>query len=547
MEVVQTLKEALKQRIGADSYRMWFANGVEFSVEPYSGESQSSDAKSDSAEPNDGLERGTVGVKVRGQFALERLRKNFLREIRGAAMQACGTAMQVELCLDEPPAEQADLPLGDEDQSSLSVQVEKKRKPRKPRRAESRPGKTKSLSSLLAAGAASDEQPKASSTPSSAQPELPNLSSPQPAEDAERAERAPAAAVPPERPSSRSSMTVSSFVLGPSNKLAHTAMMMVCQSPSQASPLFVSGPTGTGKTHILAAIADQLRRRHRMRTVMHLSAEQFTNDFINSVGNSGIAAFRRRYRDVDALLIDDVQFLGSKKATLRELLYTVETLANAGRPLVFSGLQPPGEIAGLSGELSGRLAAGLVCPIQPLDSETREIILRRWISDRCQLPLPDAMVEQLNAMLAGDGRVISGVVNLINTLQRMLRRLPSMNELRQYGGQLLSATRPIATLNLIESAVCETFQLDPETLRGGSQSRAVSEPRMLAMYLSRKLTSSAYAEIAGHFGGKSHSTAIAAEKKVRTWLADGKPIGRGPAAICAQQAIDRVEDRLRTG
>ncbi len=258
---------------------------------------------------------------------------------------------------------------------------------------------------------------------------------------------------------SSAAMTVSNFVLGASNQLAHTAMAMVCQNPGTASPLFLCGPTGTGKTHMLAAIADQLRRRHRMRRVMHLSAEQFTNDFISSVGNSGITAFRRRYREVDALLIDDVQFLGSKQATLRELLYTVETLAGAGRPLVFSGLQSPTEIPGLSRELAGRMAAGLVCPIQPLDMTTREVIFRRWIEDRCPIAVPDAMIEQINSILSGDGRVISGVVNLINTLQRMLGRVPSMDELRRFGGELLRAAKPVATLSVIEMAVCEAFHL----------------------------------------------------------------------------------------
>ena len=280
---------------------------------------------------------------------------------------------------------------------------------------------------------------------------------------------------------------------------------------------------------------------------MHLSAEQFTNDFITSVGNSGITAFRRRYREVDALLIDDVQFLGSKKATLREMLYTVETLAGAGRPLVFSGLHAPSEIQGLSSELVGRLAAGLVCPVQPLDLTTRERIFRRWIEERCYLPVPDEMIEQLTPMLAGDGRVISGVVNVIHTLQRMFGRMPSMDELRQFGGELLRAAKPVATLSVIEHAVCEAFHLPADTLRGRSQTRAVTEPRMLAMYLSRQLTSSAYAEIARHFGGKSHSTAISAEHNVKTWLQKGKSIGRGHLAISTQEAIERVESLLRSG
>jgi chromosomal replication initiator protein len=247
------------------------------------------------------------------------------------------------------------------------------------------------------------------------------------------------------------------------------------------------------------------------------------------------------------LLIDDVQFLGSKKATLREMQYTVETLAAAGRPLVFSGLHSPTEIEGLSHELAGRMAAGLVCPVQPLDLATREVILRRWIDERCPLPVPDEMIQQVRSSLAGDGRVISGVVNMINTLQRMYGRIPTMDELHRFGGELLRAARPVATLSVIEMAVCEAFHLPPDTLRSGSQTRAVTGPRMLAMYLSRRLTSSAYAEIASHFGGKSHSTAITAENNVKAWLESGKPIGRGHAAMSAEDAIERVESLLRSG
>jgi chromosomal replication initiator protein len=555
-EVVRSLKEALKQRVGADRYQMWFSQGVDFSID------------SQNCADANGINRSTVFLRVRGQFALDRLRKNFLREIRGAAMQASGSSMDVEFCLDEPPAEQAELPLGEarddaettettgapgpssvnqhdrDQQAGNSAARRFKQSSPKQKRSRSGRGKTKSLSTLIAGSAGARGGTAKSESRSSSpggQLELPNLGSDS---------KLPASAKPaatPGRLGSRSSMTTANFVSGSSNQLAHTAMTMVCQNPAAASPLFLSGPTGTGKTHILSAIADQLRRRHRMRRVMHLSAEQFTNDFISSVGNSGITAFRRRYRDVDALLIDDVQFLGSKKATLREMLYTVETLAGAGRPLIFSGLQAPTEIQGLSRELAGRMAAGLVCPIQPLDGTTREVILRRWTAERCQIPVPDCIIGQINPILAGDGRVISGIVNLLNTLQRMHGRMPTMDELRRFGGELLRAGKPIATLSVIELAVCQTFHLQPDTLSGGSQTRAVTEPRMLAMYLSRQLTSSAYAEIAGHFGGKSHSTAIAAEKNVKLWLENGRAIGRGHVAISVQEAIDRVECLLRHG
>lgn len=536
-DVVELFTEALEQRIGSDRFRMWFGHGVSFEVsDRTAGEDSGSVAK------------GQVVVRVRGQFALDRLRKNFLSELRGAAMVACGSTTNVAIELAAAPAAQCALPIdGIADavaptKATTTTKVAPtKVAPTKPmRHAASRTatgsrGKMKSMSSLIADGAGSVRR---SRPPVLAQPELP-LDETSPA--------SPSGAVKASVPAdaARTTMTVQTYVAGSCNQMAFTAMTMVSQQPGLASPLFVCGPSGSGKTHLLSAIADQFRRRHRMRRVMHLSAEQFTNDFISSVGNTGITSFRRRYREVDALLIDDVQFLGSKKATLRELLYTVETLSAAGRPLVFSGLQAPTDIQGLSQELAGRMAAGLVCPVGPLDLTVREAILRRWIDASCNVKLDDDMIAQLTAMLAGDGRVISGVVNTINLLGRMYGRAPTMDEIRRHGGDLLRSAKPVASLSVIETAVCDAFGLPTDVLRSGAQTRVVSEPRMLAMYLSRQMTSAAYTEIARHFGGKSHSTAIAAEKNVKGWIEMGKSIGRGQVAMTAQEAIERIENLLR--
>ncbi len=536
--VVESFKEALEQRIGADHFRMWFSHGVRFQFDGAVAAEEASTATV-GARPGDRLI-----VHVRGQFALDRLRNKFMRELRAAAAQACGPRAQVTLELDSVQAVQAQLPL-DVAQPEQEQQKEPADRRRRSlgghRQRGQKPGNTKSLSRLMSETSAvksSRRSPRAKVASRHSQPSLPNLD--RSSHSDSTAERAPGKSSP------SAEMTGANFIAGPCNRLAYTAMTMACQAPASASPLFVCGPSGTGKTHLLTAIADQLRRRHRMRRVIHMSAEQFTNDFISSVGNAGIASFRRRYRDVDALLVDDVQFLGAKRATLREMLYTVETLAGAGRTMVFSGNQAPTEIPGLTRELSGRMAAGLLCPMQPLDQVTRETLLRRELAARCQIEVPDAMIQEINPLLAGDGRLIQGVANLINTLQRMHGRMPTMDEIHQFGGELLRAGKPVATLSAIEQAVCQTFQLPDQSLRAASQTRAVSEPRMLAMYLSRQLTSAAFAEIAGHFG-RSHSTAIAAGKNVQTWLEDGKSIGRGQAAMTAQQAIDRIESLLRSG
>ena len=621
--VIESFKEALTGRVGAERFRMWFTHGVTIAVDAGSSDVEAVDAAEQASSvdaaglPSEQQRR--ITLSIRGQFALDRLRQNFIREMRGAAMQACGVRTEVVLRLDEPAATQAQLPLTDDEGTSEensadceSVSTDptavdavihnqpnsqtvsgrgsssghnqahgsRQRQHGRNPKARSKRGRAQSISSYIVdsggskrrtntndlridqaeqlefpglapangglapanGGPASSKSPTSQQTSGAVQPAAKSDAGGQ-KQAAPKSEQ-PQVAATEER---KRPATVANFVAGTSNQLAYTALSMVCQDPKTASPIFFCGPTGTGKTHLMSAIAEQLRRRHRMRRVMHLSAEQFTNDFISSVGNSGITAFRRRYREVDALLIDDVQFLGAKKATLREMLYTVETLASEGRPLLFSGLQAPSEIAGLSQELAGRMASGLVCPIQPLDIDIRRQILERWIADRCPLEVPASLLDQINPMLAGDGRVVSGVANMINTLQRMFGRVPTLDEIRQFGGNLLRAATPIATLSVIETAVCDAFHLPHHTLRGRSQTRAVTGPRMLAMYLARQLTASAYSEIATHFGGKSHSTAISAENNVKQWLQNGKSIGRGQLAMSTREAVARVENLLRSG
>lgn len=606
--VVGIFKEALKSKVGDDRYRMWFDHVVQFSLAKTDKTFEDEISGDDFTIVEESSEANALLVSVHGQFALDRLRNHYLGEMRGAAFQAVGRRVEVIFSLNDSKPQQVELPLDLNTDAGLEKGIIRtsleaaavppnnlhrvdsphlphrdsnsppagsaERTRRKSKRSQSH-RRSRSLGNLLDSSSLNgnlDSHSPArrkrrsrntapSNGPQSVQLELHNLDSQTARRDNVNAERSGTSrngeATEPARSKSDKAIQSSerfatkmhsgNFIPGSSNRLAHTAMIMACQDPSTASPLYLCGPTGTGKTHLLHAIADQLRRRFRLRRVMNLSAEQFTNDFITSVGNSGITSFRRRYRDVDALLVDDVQFLGSKKATLREMLYTVETLGGLGKPLVFAGAESPSEIQGLSNELAGRMASGLVCHMQPLDSEIREKLLRQWIDERCNLKVCDSLIETITPMLSGDGRVISGVVNVLNTLQRMLGRSPSLQELQQFAGQLLRSNQSVATLGLIESAVCQAFHLPPESLRSKSQTRALSGPRKLAMYLSRQLTPSAYSEIGNHFGGRSHSTAISAEQHVKAWISEGTPIGRGMTAMTAREALDRVETLLRTG
>lgn len=540
--VVGNFKEALKQRLGEEIFNAWFVNGLTFQFVN----------EQNTAVPNQvgtnalKLTGGRIIVSVRGQFALERLRRNFIREMRGAAMQACGQGIEVELQLAAQPT-QPELPLGqlqpqdsdavsgtaDENQTSNKRKAKRKQseniRRKKPAKKSAKPLAAFSQLTLpnmpAAATSVPHEKDTAASEPSTAALSAANTDTPQ--------RKAPAA-------------SLSNFIDGPCNHFALTAVKMVCETPNGGSPLFLCGPPGVGKTHLLTAIADYLRRGRRMRRVVHITAEKFTNDFIASVSSGNLTAFRARHRDLDALLIDDAQFLSAKKATLREMQYTIDGLADRGKTLVFSGSHAPTEISGLTPELAGRMSAGFVCPMQSIDLTTRVSLLRQRIDESDQAVWPDEIVTEIASLMVGDGRRIQSIVNLVDLLQRMYGRMPTMNEIRQHAGDQLRNGQ-ITTLATIENAVMKLFQLDDGTLKSRSQARTATEPRMLAMYLSRELTPAAFSEIGRHYGGRSHSAAILAVSRVEQWLRTGKPLGRGQASFSARDALNRIESMLRSG
>lgn len=342
-------------------------------------------------------------------------------------------------------------------------------------------------------------------------------------------------------------MTFGSFLTADSNTLAATAARMLAADPSSAAPLCFWGPTGTGKTHLLSAIRHELRSRHRMPRVILLSAEEFTNDFLSCVRNTGLPAFRKRYRDVDALLIDNIQFLGGKSATLREMLYTVDTVLSRRCPLVLAGDRQPMEIDGLSSELAGRLSSGLVCGISAMEQSLRKELYRRRAAESF-LPWDDATIDLLAERTVGDGRIIQGVSRMVSMLQRMYRRMPTPDEIFTHAGEMLQRGTKAVALADVERAICTAFGLTGSELRSDSKSHNISQPRILAMYLSRRHTTAAFSEIGRYYGDRNHSTVIAAHRRVETWLKENRPVGgRGAKNLNAREAIAAVENMLRIG
>lgn len=340
--------------------------------------------------------------------------------------------------------------------------------------------------------------------------------------------------------------TLDEFVLGPSNCVAFTAAQRVLQNLGQVSPLLVYGPTGTGKTHLLEGLAHAARQLRGVKRVVLMSSEQFTSYFLEALQGSGLPSFRRKYRDLDVLLVDDVQFFSGKRATIVELKHTVDTLLRDRRQLVFAADRPLGEISGLGPELVARISGGLVCSLEPPEEETRLRVLRQLAQQR-RLTVPDEVLQLIAQRISGDVRQLGGALNRLQAMGEALRQ-PVTAELAEstLADVFRSATR-IVRLPDIETAVCDVFGIDVRSLQSHRKSKTLAQPRMLAMWLARKFTRAAFSEIGEYFGRRSHSTVISAQKKVDHWLVDGGKIQFGPGDCDVRDVLRRVESRLQTG
>lgn len=335
-----------------------------------------------------------------------------------------------------------------------------------------------------------------------------------------------------------------SYVVGPSNKLAVTSAQMVAAAPGAVTPFFLHGPTGVGKTHLLESVWSAVRSRSRR--VVYLAAEQFTSYFLTALHGGGLPSFRNKYRDVDLLIIDDVQFFSGKRATIVEVQNTIDQLLREGRQIVLAADRAPAHLKELGPELTARLAGGLVIGMEPADEATRFGIAKRLADDR-QLSLDESVLQWLAKNLSGDARQISGALHRLNVTREILGHWPTESETAEALGELIRQQTPTVRLGDIESAVCDVFGIDRRVLNSGKKTRSISHPRMLAMWLARKHTPSALSEIGEFFGKRSHSTVVSARNKVETWLSDGMEVELADRRCSIQDAILQVEHRLQAG
>lgn len=361
---------------------------------------------------------------------------------------------------------------------------------------------------------------------------------------------AAAAESPPEeklpRLAKRQFARLTEFVTSPASQVAYAAAQTTAAQPGTYSPLTLVGPPGCGKTHLLEGIWRQIRTGGSLKRVIYLSAEQFTNQFLEALKHSGTPSFRRKYRDVEVLLIDDVNFLAGKQSTIVELVHTIDTLLRDGRQLVFTADRTPAELRGLGPELVARLSGGLVCTLQSADAPARLGILRQLVGKQ-STPIPDDVLTWLAAQLDGDARQLAGAVNRLVATSEAVGRSVDFDFAQEALADLVHAARRPVRVPQIMDAVCEVFGVEAGELQSSSKSPAVALPRMLVMFLARKYTRAALSEIGRVLGRRSHSTVVSAQHKVGAWITSGKRVPLGPGECSLADAVQRVEAQLRIG
>jgi chromosomal replication initiator protein len=328
----------------------------------------------------------------------------------------------------------------------------------------------------------------------------------------------PAAPPEPAQPARPGSLipryTFDTFIVGPSNQFAHAACRAVAETPSRSyNPLFIHGGVGLGKTHLMHAIGHYVMQHHPGLTLTYISSERFMNEMINALRFDGILEFRSRYRSVDVLLVDDIQFVSGKEGTQNEFFHTFNALHDAQKQIVISSDRPPHEIPALEERLRSRFEWGLIADIQPPDLETKVAILKKKAEAEA-IPLPDNVAMYVASRSKSNIRELEG--SLIRLLAyASLTGQPLTIELAQ--GVLkgvLDHDEKAVTIDQIQKFIAEYYQLKLHDLKSRNNSKSVAKPRQVAMYLCKALTHASLPEIGRSFGGKHHSTVIHSIKKV---------------------------------
>ncbi len=422
-------------------------------------------------------------VTVAGQFRAERLQRGYRDELAAVCREVIGVDTRIEFRVDAAVAPQPVVRLNDSSHAGPSDQA--------------------------------DRPPAAAAT---------------------RREAADGGSARPEFPE---------FIQGGEHGVALASLDMVLQQPGKVTPLFLHGPSGSGKTHFLEHVRREARRRAGLRRIVSVSAEQFTTQFLEALQGKGMPNFRSKFRDVELLLIDDLQFFNGKKQTLGELQTTIDHLIRERRQLVLAADRSPYELAAFSSDLVGRLRGGVVCSL-PYPSEPTRRQMAQQLADQ-HGGLPSETLDLIAARLQGDARQVAGAVyRLLATQQASPAPLTAAAAEEALDDLFRAAARTVRLAD-IEEAICDVFGLEKQALHTEDRRKHISQPRMLAMWLARKHTRAGLSEICRFFGKRSHSTVVSAERQVRSWLDRGAAVRLMHGDFPIADAIRRVESQLRTG
>jgi chromosomal replication initiator protein len=317
-----------------------------------------------------------------------------------------------------------------------------------------------------------------------------------------------------------------SFVVGASNQFAHAAARAVAEAPSKAyNPLFLYGGVGMGKTHLMQAVGHMIKQRNPAARLTYISAEKFTNEVINSLRFDRMIGFRDRFRSVDVLLVDDIQFIAGKERTQEEFFHTFNALYDLQRQIVISSDCPPKEISAIEERLRSRFEWGLIADIQPPDLETKIAILQKK-ADNEHILIPDDVAEYIARAIKSNVRELEGALTRFMAYASLTGAPLNLLTAQQVLRNIIATQEKRITIDLIQKKVGEQFGLREQDLKVKSNTKAIAFPRQVAMYLVKQLTSASLPKIGRQFGGKHHTTVLHSINKIDTLRRSDKDLNR---------------------
>jgi chromosomal replication initiator protein len=317
-----------------------------------------------------------------------------------------------------------------------------------------------------------------------------------------------------------------SFVVGASNQFAHAAARAVAEQPSKAyNPLFLYGGVGMGKTHLMQAVGHLIKKRNPAARLTYISAEKFTNEVINSLRFDRMIGFRDRFRSVDVLLVDDIQFIAGKERTQEEFFHTFNALYDLQRQIVISSDCPPKEISAIEERLRSRFEWGLIADIQPPDLETKIAILQKKAENE-RVMIPDDVAEYIARAIKSNVRELEGALTRLIAYASLTGSILNLVTAQQVLRNIIATQEKRITIDLIQKKVGEQFGLREQDLKVRSNTKAIAFPRQVAMYLVKQLTSASLPEIGRQFGGKHHTTVLHSINKIDALRRSDKDLNR---------------------